>query len=781
MKDPLGLLQEDITQQDPLGLIEKPRSELETLQSQEQREKTFGVIRKAPPKWIAPMETGLETLGLLGGGAIGSGLGPAGTVGGAALGYGAAKATSNVIQEMLGYRKPKPIAEGLKETGENVLEGALIEAGGAGAGKIISKVATPVKQLFTAPWGEALSTPESKELMRVYKEFNIPATPSDFIPSSKTLSIIEGVLGYRPVSGDVMLNKALQKVEALNNARIKLIDKNAPSDTVEVVGNRIRTEAEDILSKYTGAKGEKLSNLVNDFTQKMGVSERYKAGQKFSEVMSQAREMRHGITEDLYNKTKEVLPLKGEDIVPLSPDTISLAKQLMREELSKPPTMQDKKLLGILKFFGGGKTKLPEGIEAFMLEKDPLLMEKIGPTVKPKLTWTGMKETRSDLLERIRDIYKSQGQATKKSRIFGELSDAIDRDMSTFAEETGGDIWKTYSKAKESSKAMHELFDKDILKIMKSDPEDILGRVINKGEVSLLKQIKMAGGEQALIPLREGFFKRILDSSTTNQVLNPKRLSTNLDKITTETLSELTTPQQRIMLKNIIRTGKFFSEKMGKMKTVEFLETISNTDSSRVINGIIKPNNSYLVKIAKKLLPPERLQELQSVALEEKIFKMSGTGNYLPVSSSKAWKQYEAPMKELLSPKSFQAVSDFLKAGQNMTKVEALARNASQTGQVLLGSQVGGEVLRRPWRAPIALGIPYLIAKIYTNPKSIEFLTRALKVDPMSAEAISLFTKAVTLAGLNLKKQEKSEHESSLLPFGVEKTEIKASQLSNQQ
>jgi len=283
-----------------------------SLLSEEQRVKEFGGIRTAPPKWIEPVKTGLETLGLVGGATLGTATaGPIGGVAGAGLGYATGREASKLIEQLLGQKKPQPIQEELVKAGKNVLTGGVMEAGGGVAGKVISGALTPIKQLIRAPWGESLLSPESQELTRIYKTLNIPATPSDFIPSSKTLSIVEGVLGYRPVSGDVMLNRALQKVEALNNARIKLVNKNAPSDTVEAVGNRIRMEANDMLSKYTDAKGQKLANLVDDFTTKMGVSGKYGAGEKFSEVMARARGIKHDIAENLYTQTKEMLPLKG--------------------------------------------------------------------------------------------------------------------------------------------------------------------------------------------------------------------------------------------------------------------------------------------------------------------------------------------------------------------------------------------------------------------------------------------------------------------------------------
>ena len=242
------------------------------LLSEEQREKEFGVIRRAPPKWVEPVKTGLETVGLIGGGALGTAtpLGPVGSLIGAGLGYAAGKQVSNIGLELLGYRRPEVLPEKIKKAASDIAEGATVEAGGGIVGKLASAAITPIKQLIKAPFGVAMTSPESQELARIYKEFNIPASPSDLIPGSKTLSIPLGVLGYRPLSGDVMLRNALKKVEALNEGRNQLINRKAPSDTIEVVGNRIRKEAEALLERYTNAKGQKLANMVDDFTSKSG-------------------------------------------------------------------------------------------------------------------------------------------------------------------------------------------------------------------------------------------------------------------------------------------------------------------------------------------------------------------------------------------------------------------------------------------------------------------------------------------------------------------------------
>lgn len=748
----------------PIQTGEQPEK-TPSLLSEEQREKEFGVIRKAPPKWVEPVKTGLETAGLVGGAALGALTPiPGGSAIGAGLGYAGMKGATDIGLEMLGFKKPESLPERTKKAVSDIVGGGAIEAGGQVLGRVLSPILTKAEELIRgAPFGRAMASPASQDLARIYKEFNIPASPSDLMPNSKTLAIAEGVLGYRPVSGDVMLRNALKKVEALNLAREQLINRAAPADTVEAVGNRVRKEAETLLGKYTDAKGQKLANMVDEFTSKLGISGKYDAGKRFVETMSAARQARHDAAEGLYNDVKNMLPARGDDIVPLSAETTDLSKKLMKEELSKPASLQDGKILSILKFFGGGEPKLPEGVTPWELSRDPELRKAIESQVKPELTWDGMKNTRSDLLERVRGIYRTAGEATKESRTYSALAKAIDNDMSGFAKAQGGDIWETYSNANKAWSEMHDIFDKDVLKIMRSNPEDILNRIVNKGEVTLLKQVRQAGGEEALTPLKQGFFKQILDSSTSNGILNPEKLGNSLKRMGTETLSELAKPEELTMLNNVVKSGQFFSEKRAGMKTVEFLETLSKSDATRVVDTIIKPNNTFLVRMAKRLLSPERLQEIQSSALE-KMFKVGGTGNYLPVSSARAWTQYNAPMKELLPKQTYDAVTDFLKAGQNMNRVEALAKNASQTGQVLLGSEIGGAVLRRPLSAAKLLMVPWALAKIYVNPTAQALLTRALRLDPVSPEAISLFVRATTVAGINVANRPAEVGRSTLAP-----------------
>lgn len=705
-------------------------------------------IKTAPPRWVDPLGKSLEMIGLVGGGALGTPLGPWGTVGGAGLGYAGTKGLYEKALELGGIYKPQSLQETAIKSGKDILTGGVYEAGGQIGGKII----TGITGKALSPYGSKTVTGEGQELQRIYKEFGVKPFPSEIVPGQKSLSLVESVLSYRPVSGDVMMKRATEKLDILHSVREQLIAKGAPNEDIEIVGNLIKREAKDMLGKYSQAKGDRLQGLVDDFTNKFGVSNRYETGKKFSEVMTADRTERQAIIKGMYEDITEQLPQQGRDIVKLSDETKELAKRLLREENSKLPTLRDKNILSLLQPIAK-EPPLPEGVTKEMLSKDPVLKELVEQKL-PKQTWEGLKNSRSDLLEKIRLIHRAQGEATKESRVYSMLSDALDKDMGKYAESVGGDVWKQFLGARTNVKIMHELYDKDLLKIMNKPVEDTLGKIVKGGEVTLLKQIKGATGEAGLEPLRKGFFNEVIKQSTRNGVVNPKIMQGILTKPgMEETLKELSTKEQLSMMKNIIQKGIHFNNRPQEMKTVEFLETLSGGTNEGIVNHIFRPNNRENIQLAKKLLSPERMKQIESLAVE-KVLIMSKGGFYLPVTSAGQFAKYNIPLKELLSGEKYVKLMDFVKLGQNMTRVEALAKNASQTGQVLLGSQIGSSLLSRPDRALQTLGVPYVLSKIYTSDIALKYFTNAIQLPAGSLQATSNFIKAWIIIAKDIEQEQ---------------------------
>ena len=704
-------------------------------------------LKTAPPRWVEPLQKASEMIGLTGGAILGAPLGPVGGVAGAGLGYAGSKGLYDKAMEMMGIFKPTGIGETAIQTGKDILTGGAYQAGGDIGGKIITKTAEKI----LSPYGARVSSDEGKELLRIYKEFNIKPFPAETVPDQKTLSILEGVLGYRPISGDVMIKESAKKLKALHTVRDQLIDKGALNQDIELVGNFIRKEAKNMLSKYSQSKGDKLEGLVDDFVTKFGTKGRFQSGQKFEEVMVGDRTSRQVANKEAYNEVKDLLPKKGKDVIEIVPEDKELAKRLLREEMSKLKPLQDEETISLLKEIIK-EPKLPEGVTPFMLQRDPSLRKSLEEKI-PKITWEGSDQSRSVLLDKIREIHKNRGEATPKTRIYDELQQILDRGMARYAEKVGGDVGTKFLDARSMVREMHELYDKDMLRIMNKPVEDILGKIVKGGEVTLLQQIKGATGDAGLEPLRQGFFGEVIKQSTKNGVVDPKIMQRLLTKPgMQETLTELTTPQQLSMFQNIVNKGLFFTNKQQGMKTVEFLETLSGGTNEGIVNHIFRPNNRENIQLAKKLLSPERMKEIESLAIE-KVLILSKAGNYLPVSSAGQFIKYNIPLKELLGTEKFNSLTSFIKIGQNMKKVESLALNASQTGQVLMGSQIGGNIintlsdmtLKKVVGMGGTLGIPWLVSKIYVSDMALKYFTNAIKLSPSSSMAISQFMKSLAI------------------------------------
>lgn len=693
------------------------------------------------------------TLGTIGGVLGGPpGMAASGLIG-SALGYATGKSAANIVDLRLGVPRkeliervqaPSQVGETIKQTFNDIKYGAELEMGGQIGGtvasKVISKLISPLsKEVTTATGQTTREIPKDiQEIIGLYKEAGIQPSPAELVHGGKTLAIMESVLGYSPFSGDVILKKNMTKLNQLMVRRAELINKSAPDKIIESVGNDIRREARGIISKYATKQADKVDTLVNKFMGQYGSLSKYQSGLKFGEILEADRTSRMEQIRSLYDQVKSSLPEQGRDVIRLSNDITSTAKQLMEAEKSKALSQQDRSVIRLLRDFIPEEVIVP-GFTPEQLAKIPALKEATTPF--KQMTWEGLDQTRSTLLEKTRNIIKTQGENTKEARIYTILSDKIENEMNKFAIEKGTNTGALMAEARNATRTMHELYDKDMLRIMNKPPEDILKRIVNNGEVTLIHQIRNSTGEAGLEPLRQGFFKQAIETSSKEGVLNPIKLQKVIKTLGDDTLNSLATPEQAKMLKNIVDKGITINSKMTGMKTIQFLETLNGTSNEKIVNTIFKTGNVGNIRLAKRLLSPDRIKEITSEVLANKILKVHGTGNYMPISSMNEFIKHRPELQALLEPNQFAAVNDFMKLGQRMSNVETLAKNSSQTGQVFVGHDALKKVLTAPLSAFKMTFVPYLLAKGYTSPLALKYITSAAKLPPNSPEAINLFIK----------------------------------------
>jgi hypothetical protein len=742
-----------------------------------------GEIKKSEPWWVESIRPTMEYGGMAAGAAAGAlSPVPGGTMIGAGLGYATGRTAADTTREVLGYNKPQSLESRAYRATEGFLEGGLLEGAGAFGGKILGATAKEI-------------TPEVKAALETFKKYNIKPLPSEIAPS-RTKSLLEGVLSYTPASGDVFYKRGMERVQMNDSIMQQLIDKGAPQETIEHVGNLIKRDAKEILERYSNKKAEEINRLVEGLTGRYGTLTKAEAGGTFGDIMKGNRLARRGEIDSLEADLEASLPKAGKDKITMTPEIIDTMKMLRDKELAKSSALRNDKLLAIFNDYIPKKGKVSSDLEALIrdnpwaLEKNPELKAEIEamqaekPVIKE---WQGLRGDKAELQELSKSIKTREHRGTTESYVLDTLTKKIDAEMEKYAEGVGGDVWGSYQSARKATTRLHEVYDKDLLKIMDKKPEEIVDSIIRGGErgLSTLKQIKEAVGEQGIVPLRKGFFKKQLDEATVNGVLSPEKLRRNMGvlkdnipgKIGVDVRKELLTSEQNDMIDNIINRGIEINTKVGR-NTINFLETLAGASNEKVVEAMVKPENVHNIRFAKRLLSSDRIDQIKSSVLEEKIFKTSGAGHMLPISSSKAFENYKTVLKELLDPEHYKNLDDFLKMGRYSDRIEKLAVNASHTGQILIGhgiiksyfsalSQmatghiVAGGTQAAKTTSELVLG--RMLAKIYTSDLAAKYFTGAMKLGP-SPEGVSSFIKAIGIVAL-------TEEPPTATSHGVKRTQ----------
>lgn len=578
----------------------------------------------------------------------------------------------------------------------------------------------------------------AQQLYAIYKKYGIEPLPSELIPQeSKTLSIIESVMGYSPGAADIMLKKSMQKVEQLVYAANKIKTMGGEKSEKEFVGRLVKNELRDIMGRYTNKKGAELEAIVSQIENRFNVQGAYVSGKNIQELFESRLDTLQAGVRNAYQEVTDLLGGNAYQRISLSDDIMNWAKGQYQMEISKTPKMQDRKIVNILKDFMPQKTDRE--------------------IISPSYSWQGLDKTRSALLEKVRDIRRQTGGLdTNESRIYSELAEKIDSELERIASGFDKTIYSKYILAKSKSRELHELFNKDILSIMKMSPEDVAAKIVNNGEITLLSQVRDILGEEGVENLRSAYIKKTLQQSVNSKtgVFDPKRFENLLSKTGDETLAQFLTPQHRDFINNLLKEAKYINSRTDRMKTWEFMDTIIGVSNEKVVDAIFKPDNRGRIRLVRRLLSSERVEEIQQLALE-KIFKTvpwfsRKTGKVedliLPVQAAREIKKYETTLMELLPPQVYRDVHEFFKIGLNMKRVEQLAQNLSQTGQVFVGWSTLQAIMSSPVATVTTLGIPWMMAKIYTSDMARKYFLMSVKLPPDSTKAIELFGKAIATA-----------------------------------
>ena len=757
----------------------------------------------------AIVEFGAETAALIGGGSAGAALGAVeggigavpGAVVGAGLAYGGVKTIERKLDE-----PPKRFSEQAKTAVTDVLTGSVMEYGGQAVPKLVQKIVAPVRKTLVDHVTGALNK-ETESYLASAKATGYTPTAAEITGMrARGVGMIEGMLSYLPGSTGPIQRARMANLEKLVNLRSELLSKGGNESTLENVGFRLKQKAEELIkstvSKRASINAEQTNALVSKFmtdvnatsnssTREFGLSKALNdfydsvgsattlnsvGGKTVQDYLGQAKVRMEREAGDKLNHANEVL---GSQSVNLN-ESKQVADQLIREELKS--SYPDPKVIRMLRPYASenieaqpldGIVTLGKGKEGAdvtratsigdylkspeMQKRNPELYQAwLSELSQTQKTWTGLNLDREKLGALARQENKLDN--TQAGRKFVLLRSGIEKDMAAHASQGANkEAYESFMKGKQQWFEKEQLFDNDILKVMKQSPEDVFKTIVNPGEVENIRKLKTILGDKDFQPLKEIFTRKIIATDkngildvaktkqninkygeTFNEVFNPKEQKQVRDLINKAThiedgytkskamkdvwainadgnirvdatkknilknkeqLSKLYTPEELNKMDDVVsrvQNANIKNIARNKSEAMNFLGTIASGSRApeNIVNAIVKPNNTINIRYMKRLLGPEMSKEVENKFVENYLMEMNQFGYFQPERSSRIFNQYDKTMRQLMDETTYREISNLMKLNKNAAMLDRIAQNPSQTGQTLIGFETGKDVLK---------------------------------------------------------------------------------------
>jgi hypothetical protein len=779
-------------------------------QTMEERNAAYGSITAPPPWYIEGIRPTLQTIGLVGGGALGAASGflsslptafttspvtsPAGAAVGAGLGYAGMNQVANVVEQALGYRKPTSFVGEAIQSGKDILEGASMEAGGTIAGKAIGAISkSPVVQ----SWGKGgAQAQELKRSVDAAKAIGFEMTPAEE-SGKKGAMLAEKALSYIPGSAGKMQNTYYSQLQKLTDLRNQFIDqvnngKGTP-ESVENVGLKIKAVIEKLVGGKEALKNQESRDLADSLLKRIGSTDTYESlGMKTQDILNTRSAQAVAKKNALYAEIGESIPT-GNYETPALTKTAEQAKASMGTAL-KP----DSTLMGILKKVSGPEVTpegLPaivnvQGVETKVTDLPPqmrqwLSQKETAGTSAPIRDWNTLQQWRANLSDLIKNEDLSiknnnpafKGQLSPEGRIYKQLKNALDKDLEGIAAKSGTDA---LDKLKTANAFYQDEYapiwkNKDIQRLAYSKPETVVDSVFRPGNVTGINTAKKALGEQGFQPLKQKFMSKLIDEAGKSGEFSWDKLIKTAQNYGTETLHTVFTPQEWQTISTYAMKG--LRQEAMPVADKFLLDVIKKSTPEQVVNIIFTKNNARNIALAKSVLPKDVFDEARAIWTANNLLKESSHGLYRPITSATQIAKMDTPtMKAIYSPEERQFVDRMFQVSKAAENVERLSGNPSGTAQAVITFQSGIMAINGLYHAAkgIATGdwasaakgaatvgaitlAPNAMAKIYLSPVGRKLVLQGLKLPSGSPQAAALATKLLSIVGSNYGKDNKQK------------------------
>ena len=828
-------------------------------------------------------QVGALTYGATVGAAAGTAAFPGvGTAVGALAGAGLAYAAEQLVERYAAFKtgaegkKTSPaFTDEAKQTGKDVLSGAAIQSLASVPGFIAQKVVSPVAKAVTDKiTGEI--TKETANYIKIAQDAGYMPTAAEIVSGrSKSVPLIEGMLSYLPGSASQINRARLANLDSLVDLRSKLIGRGANEDLLEDVGYKIKKQADSILDTVFKRRGDfqkeqldaAVAKLRTELDAVHGASARENgladAAKEFYDVTGSGttpssmgksvQDMLATAKTKMYKEGGDLLESASQSLkehkVP-TPSSQQTADGLITEELASD--YPDAQVIRHLRAFAS--PEMPEELQAWMKSPDMVsrnkeafeaMQEEIGSVEK---NWLGLDLDRQKLGDLSRKANQltgtpyasSKGSTTRAGRAYDMLRSSIEDDMAAYAQRADPEAFANFIEGRRQWREAKEVFDDDVLGIMKASPEDVFGKVIKPGEVEMVQRLKKILGDKNFKPFQEMFSRKIMAfddgvfnvaktkanitryGETVEEVLGAdgkkellsavsKGSKVEADYARTQALKDLISVDskgtinveatRKKLLTNRDKISEHFSEDQindiehmiattgninlkaiarNKQEALEFLTKISRKkNDEEIVKAIVRPHNTVNIEYMKRLLGPERTEEVATEFLKQYVMKINKQGYFEPGTAASIFTNYDKTMKALLGPERYGETAKLMELNKRAAMLDQLASNPSKTAQSLIAFETGKELLRSTayfifagaggyyasrqghtgagmiYALSLAT-LPYGLAKLYLTPQGRQFLSIGWKIPASSQAGMELITKMSTLAGVNFGRHMKT-------------------------
>lgn len=706
---------------------------------------------------------GGETAGLIGGGMLGAPLGPAGAVAGAGLGYGAVKALGRFLEG-----EKATIPQAALTSAKDVGTGAAMEMGGQIAGKTIGGLLERISKpaISTLPPGVIA------ERIAKAKELGLELSPAE-LTGSKGLALYESMLDKSPFStGVINAWRELRQLKPLVALREKFLSEGTGLQQTEVLGQQIKEQVNKFLGQYKSLDEAQLNILRDNVLKKMGSNDTYEAiGKSAQEAITARSKAVYEKAGELYTKVGESIP---EGSVVNTSKMRDTALKLLEEESKKPISLQNPQVRRVLEDISGSKKALEGDIAAYPETMQQQIRAQIDAEGIGGFDWKTVQSIRSELNSRIATSDAAMKmaqpgakfQSSTEAGVYKQLRKALDKDITTFAEQTGGDVKESFDLANAFYKEGKLVYNAPaIRRMLSSNPEKIVDMIFRpKGGSEVDLVIKAIGKESFNKTLKPAFTKRLLD---TGEIFSPKSLQTNIKKYGDEILAKVYSPEELKVIRDLSANGQIQME--SKLEGLSFLRTIANQRPEIIVNSILGSyerfpgsttilNNSLVIR---GIVDKSTFKSLQK-EMSDRLFRLNQiTDQVQPEKLAKTIQTYDKVLQKFYSPEQVEWLKKVSDTGKVMASAERLASNPSGTAQnvvtwgtwgVIIKSLTSGQLGETVGGLFSAVIAPKQMANIYLSDAGRRYFTMGMRTPIGTKKGIEIATKLSEIAGLEYKE-----------------------------